>query len=95
MKSKTVDYSRELYADVMENMTDYHQTGWTVCGAADPAVIDIRNLSADKYPELTSYGVVRVIDRYVGPNKSETLLVFSNVEMTGDEYAAHEEAVED
>jgi hypothetical protein len=33
VKSKTVDYSQELYADVMDHMVDYHQTGWTVCGA--------------------------------------------------------------
>lgn len=95
MKSKTVDYSQELYVDVMVNMTDYHQTGWTVCGAQDPAVIHISNLSADKYPELTSYGVVRVIDRYMGPNRSETLLVFSNEAITPDEYARYEELQED
>jgi hypothetical protein len=93
VKSKTVDYSQELYADVMDHMVDYHQTGWTVCGAEDPAVITIRNLPADKYPELTSYGIVRVIDRYMGPNKSETLLVFSHEAITPDEYAAYEEVI--
>ena len=91
MHSKTVDYSEELYAEVMENMTDYNQTGETVCGAADPAVISIGTELAVKHPELAGYSAVRVVDRYINPWNSATLLVFSNVEITPEEYADYEE----
>jgi hypothetical protein len=79
---KTVDYSPELYGKIMENMADYNQTGETVCGAQDPAVISLNEPLA----EFPDYTVVRVEDRYVNPWKSDTVLVFSNEPLTDEEY---------
>lgn len=90
MHSKTVSYSEDLYSEIMDNMTDYHQTGETVCGAEDPAVITIGTGLGAERPELAGFGTVRVIDRFVNPWKSDTLLVFSNVEITAEEYADYE-----
>jgi len=85
-ESKTVDYSPELFSDVMENMVDYWQLGETVCGAQDPAVISIGPEFFKKYPELAGLNFVRVIDRYVNPWKSDTLLEFSDRDISSDEY---------
>lgn len=93
--SKTAIYSAELYADIMANMEDYYQTGETVCGAEDPAVITLSPTFADKHPEYAGYGVVRVVDRYVSPWSSDTELVFSNDPLTADEYRQYEETVGD
>jgi len=91
MEPKTVDYTPELFADVTANMLDYMQTGWTVCGAEDPAVITISREFGELHPDLKGYSVVRVIDRYVNSNKSATLLEFSNKEMTDAEYSQYDE----
>ncbi len=91
---KTLDYTPELFADIVDNQTDWHQTGETVCGAEDPAVINIGTEFGKKYPELAGLTVVRVIDRYVNPWKSDTLLEFSDREITATEYAQYEELAE-
>ena len=85
---KTVPYSEELYSAVMESMLDYWQLGETVCGAQDPAVITVSEELGKQYPEFKGLSVVRVIDSYVSPWKSETTLEFSNTEITGTEYQA-------
>lgn len=92
MERKTVAYTPELFSDVMESQIDYVQTGWTVCGAEDPAVITLGDEFTQKHTEFTGFTVVRVIDRYVSPWKSDTLLEFSNRETTDEEYAASEES---
>lgn len=89
--TKTVEYSEDLFNDVMENMMDYHQTGETVCGAADQAVISI----GKELPGFEGYSVVRVTERYVNPWKSDTFLEFSNREVTPEEYARWDELAED
>lgn len=89
--TKTVEYSEDLFNDVMENMTDYHQTGETVCGAEDQAVISI----GKELPGFEGYSVVRVTERYVNPWKSDTFLEFSNREVTPEEYARWDELAED
>jgi hypothetical protein len=88
---KTLTYTPELFADIMAEVLDYHQTGETVCGAEDPAVISLTNGFAVKHPELAGFGTVRVIDRYVNAWKSDTLLEFSNREITDEEYAQYDE----
>lgn len=93
--SETWAYTSELFGDVMDGALDYFQTGWTVCGAEDPAVIYLPEGFGEKHPELAEYTVVRVIDQYVNPNKSDTLLEFSSEEMTDDEYALYNEIVEE
>ena len=85
---KTVDYTAELFAAVMENMADYHQMSETVCGAEDPAVITLLD-------PMNGFTVVRVVNRYVNPWNSKTLLIFSNVEMTPEEYADYEELADE
>lgn len=87
----TESYTPELYADICESMTDYFQTGWTVCGAEDPAVLRLGEEFVEKYPEFVDYTIVRVIDKYVSPWKSDTLLEFSNDDITEEEYALYEE----
>jgi hypothetical protein len=89
MHSKTVDYSEDLYGKIMENMADYNQTGETVCGAQDPAVISLNEPLAE-FPEFT---MVRVVDRYINPWNSSTLLIFSNVAITDEEYTDYERFV--
>ena len=93
--SITIEYTPELYGDVMEHMIDYHMTGWTVCGAQDPAVVYLDDKFGEKYPTLSKYSVVRVIDRFLNGWKSETLLEFSNEDMTDDEYKMYEEIMEE
>jgi hypothetical protein len=87
IETKTVDYSPELFNDVMEFQTDYLLLGETVCGAEDPAVISLGEGFNAKRPEFKGFTMVRVIDRYVSPWKSDTLLEFSNREATPEEYA--------
>lgn len=88
--SETVSHTPELYADICESMADYFQTGWTVCGAEDPAVINLGQEFAEKHPGLAEYTVVRVIDKYVSPWHSDTLLEFSNDDITDEEYEHYE-----
>ena len=94
MKIVTLEHTAELYADVMANMLDYCQTGETVCGTEDPAVIDVSVKLAAKYPELAGLTVVRVTDRYVSPWKSDTYLEFSNIPMTEEETSLYDEYVD-
>jgi hypothetical protein len=89
------DYDADLFGDVMDSAVDYHQTGWTVCGAEDPAVITLGKEFGEMHPALAGYEVVRVIDKYVNPSKSDTLLEFSNRDMTDEEYRLYEELVEE
>lgn len=91
MEPKTVDYTPELFAAVLEHQADYHQIGWTVCGAEDPAVISLDDEFGQERPELAGYTWVRVIDRYVSPWKSDTLLEFSTREITDAEYSQYDE----
>ena len=93
--SITVDYTPELYGKVMECMGDYFMTGWTVCGAQDPAVVYLDNEFGRLYPTLKEYSVVRVIDRFLNEWSSETLLEFSNEDMTDAEYKLYEEVMEE
>jgi len=44
----------------------------------------------ERHPELAEYTVVRVIDVYVSPWKSDTLLEFSNRDLTDEEYKLYE-----
>jgi hypothetical protein len=92
--TKTVDYSAELFEDILAFALDYSQTGETVCGAQDPAVIDLANGFAVKYPSLAGFAVVRVTERYVSAWKSDTFLEFSNLEMTEEERERYEELLE-
>ena len=91
----TVDYTPELFDDICDSALDYFQTGWTVCGAEDPAVISLGAEFWGKHPELAGYTTVRVIDKYVSPWKSDTLLEFSNEEMTDEEYGLYEGLMEE
>ena len=88
---KTLTYTPELFADIVDNQIDWYQTGETVCGAEDPAVVYIGTAFGAKHPELAGYSVVRVIDRYANPWKSDTLLEFSNRDATDDELERHED----
>lgn len=92
--SLTVDYNRELFGHLMDNVGDYFTTNYTVCGAEDPAVIYINDVG-DKYTELKGYSVVRVIDRFLNSWSSETLLEFSNEDITDKEYEMYEKLMED
>ena len=94
-KTLTLKHTPELYADVMDAMTDSHPIGETVCGAEDPAVISVSEELGRKHPELAGMTTVRVIDKYVNPWKSDTLLEFSTREITDEEYARYEELTED
>ena len=93
--SITVDYTPELYDKVMEHMIDYHMTGWTVCGAQDPAAAYLDDKFGELYPTLKEYSVVRVIDRFLNEWSSETLLEFSNQDITDEEYARYEEVMQE
>lgn len=94
----TMDYTPELWDDIMvsgDYVLDYFQTGWTVCGAEDPAVIYLPESFDKKHPELAGYTVVRVIDKYVNPSKSDTLLEFSNRGITDEEYAQFDQIADE
>lgn len=92
---ETLDYTPALYSDICESMADYHMTGWTVCGAEDPAVIELGTEFGVKHPELSELTVVRVIDRYVSSTRSETLLEFSSVPITAQEQAWADQVAEE
>lgn len=85
---ETVDYTAELFAKVMENMADYYQMGETVCGAEDPAVITLRK-------PMDGFTVVRVVNRFVNPWKSDTFLQFSNDELTDAEQELFDEFIDE
>ena len=93
--SMTIDYIPELYDKVMDCMGDYFMTGWTVCGAEDPAVIYLNDEFGKIYPTLKEYSVVRVIDRFLNSWSSETLLEFSNEDMTDEEYERYDEVMKE
>lgn len=84
--SKTVDYTPELYSDICDSFLDHYQTGWTVCGAQDPAVIHLGEAFAKKHPELAEYSFVRVRDKFLNEWNSATFLDFSNTPPTDEEY---------
>ena len=90
-----VEYTAELYGEIMDSFEDYHTIGYTVCGAQDPAVIYVGDQFRDNHPELKNYSVVRVIDRYLNEWSSETLLEFSNVDITDEEYEQYEKIMEE
>ena len=89
------EYDRDLFDDICDTAVDYHQTGWTVCGAEDPGVIILGPGFGEIHPALAGYTVVRVIDKYVNANKSDTLLEFSNRDITDEEYLLYEGVMED
>ena len=93
--SMTIDYTPELYGKVMDCMGEYFMTGWTVCGAEDPAVIYLDDEFGKIYPTLKEYSVVRVIDRFLNSWSSETLLEFSNEYMTDEEYERYDEVMKE
>lgn len=86
----TLEYNSELYGDIMDSLREYFQTGYTVCGAQDPAVVYLNNNFGRKQPSLAKYSVVRVIDRFLNEWSSETLLEFSNKDITDQEYKLYE-----
>lgn len=94
-ETKTLDYTPELFADVMADYLDYWQLGETVCGAEDAAVILLGDSFKTRRPELAQYSVCRVLDRYVSPWKSDTYLEFSNRDITGEEYQAADDLTGD
>lgn len=91
METLTVEYSAELFADIMECMLDYWQLGETVCGAQDPAVITVSEKLAVFHQELRGYTVVRVKEQYVNSSRSDTFFEFSNREITSTEYQIADE----
>lgn len=93
--SETLSYTQELFDDACECALDFFQIGWTVCGAEDPAVMTLSVGFGERHPELAGYSVVRVIDKYVSPWRSDTLLEFSNIEITDEEYLLWNGVMED
>lgn len=92
---KTLDYYPELYNEIMDNHLEYYQIGWTVCGAQDPAVIVLNEEFGKLHPSLAEYSVVRVNNVYLNAWNSDTLLEFSNKDMTDEEYADYEKIMND
>lgn len=92
---KTLDYTPELWNDLMDNFSDYFQIGWTVCGAQDPAIIFMNEEFKKKHPSLASFSVVRVIDKYLNEWNSATLLEFSNNEITDEEYEMYDKIMKE
>lgn len=95
VEPRTVPYSPELFSAVMVHQLDYWQLGETVCGAEDPAVITLGDSFGTDHPEWQGFTVCRVIDRYVSPWKSDTLLEFSTREISGDEYQQSDSLTDD
>lgn len=89
--TKTVDYDRQMFDDMLTDPAEYIQTGETVCGAEDPAVIELSDTFRARYPEYADYHFVRVIDRFVNANSSDTLFEFSNRPVSESEYEANAE----
>lgn len=95
MSQEVWDYDSDLLGDALDTSLDYVQLGWTVCGAEDPAFIALGKEFGEMHPALAGYEFVRVIDKYVNPNKSDTLLEFSNRDMTDEEFRLYEELREE
>ena len=93
--SKTFDYNPEFYEDILNCMADFFLTGYTVCGAADPGIVLLSDKFGKMYPSLKEYSVVRVIDRYLNEWNSETLLEFSNEDITDEEYKIYDKLMEE
>ena len=93
--SKTVDYTPELFDDIMDSFYDSWLTGYTVCGAQDPMVIELGDEFREKHPAFKNYLYVRVIDKFLNSWSSATLLEFSNVALTDEEYEQAEEILDE
>ena len=93
--STTLDYTPELFEEIMDSFSESCLTGYTVCGAQDPMVIELGDAFKDNHPELAEYSVVRVIDKYLNAWNSATLLEFSNQDITDEEYARYEEVMQE
>jgi len=91
----TLDYTKELYEEICNSFTEYYQTGYTVCGAQDPAVIYLGEDFIRRHPQLKEYNVVRVIDKYLNEWNSATLLEFSNNDVTDEENEFYEKFEEE
>lgn len=91
----TVDYTPELYGELMDSFLDYRQIGYTVCGAQDPAVIELGDQFKKNHPEYAKYTTVRVIDKYLNAWNSATLLEFSDKEITDEEYDESEKLLQE
>lgn len=90
-----LDYTPDLYGDIIELMDDYYQTGYTVCGAQDPAVIYLSDTFRLKHPALAEFTVCRVVDKYLNAWNSATELHFSNKELTKKERDLFEEVLDE
>lgn len=90
-KIKTLSYTQELADDMYGNMVECFQTGETVCGTLDPCVMELGTAFAELYPDLAGLTTVRVIDKFVSPWQSDTILEFSDRDITAEEYAQYEE----
>lgn len=84
--TKLVDYSPELFDDIMDSFEDSWLIGYTVCGAQDPMVIDLGEAFGEKHPEFAEYSTVRIIDRFLNSWSSATDMEFSNTPLTDAEY---------
>ena len=93
--SITIEYTPELYQDICKDYGDYFQTGYTVFGALDPAFIYLGEDFGKRNPKLAEFRYVRIIDRFLNSWNSETLLEFSNEDVTDAEYKLYEEVMEE
>lgn len=94
-ESLTVDYTPELYEEIMDSFGESWLQGYTVCGQQDPAVIELGDHFIDTHPQFEDYTYVRVIDKFLNSWNSATLLEFSNHELTDEEYETYEDILKE
>ena len=90
----TLNYTQELMTDIFDSNLEYYQTGFTVCGAEDPAVVYLGEAFKKKYPALKDYTVVRIVDTFISAWVSKTTIKFSNKKITKAEYKLYEKIVD-
>ena len=88
--STTLDYTPELFEEIMDSFSESWLTSYTVCGAQDPMVIELGDAFKDNHPDLAEYSFVRVRDKFLNAWNSATFLDFSNTPPTDEEYEQYE-----
>ena len=95
METKKVDFSRELFSDIMDSFNESWLVGYTVCGAEDLMVIELGDEFIDTHPEFEEFTHVRVTEQYLNDWNSATFLEFSCKELTDEEYEESEQILKD
>lgn len=85
-----VDYDADIYHEAILCSNEVIITGYSVCAAQDPAVIVLGREFSEKYPQVSRYQFMRVINTPLNEWSTETVLEFSNEDVSDEEMRAYD-----